>query len=156
MKRHIERLRRATWTYKQPLTRVPAIAGAPVSDLFVWRNSEEWETFFELTDLPALFAGPDSAGRNVTLVFFDAAGYSFFEKTVEITPKRRNTLPLSAIIGIVHGAAGTFSVFHTHTPQSLRAPGFTPDRARLRELPLSRRPTAGLCARQFGCDCPFA
>ncbi|MBM4259717.1 MAG: hypothetical protein FJ147_27950 [Deltaproteobacteria bacterium] len=123
MKRHIERLRRATWTYKQPLTRVPAIAGAPVSDLFVWRNSEEWETFFELTDLPALFAGPDSAGRNVAIVFFDAAGYSFSEKTVEITPGRRNTLALSAIIGNVHGAAGTFSVFHTHTPQSLRALG---------------------------------
>ncbi len=123
MRRHIERLRRATWTYKQPLTLVPAIAGAPVSDLFLWRNSAEWETFFELTDLPALFAGPDSAGRYVTLVFFDAAGQPFIKKTVEISPGRRITLALSAIIGSDHGPVGTFSVFHTHTPESLQALG---------------------------------
>jgi hypothetical protein len=123
MKRHIERLRRATWTYKQPLTRVPAITGAPVSDLFIWRNSEEWETFFELTDLPALLAGPDSAGRNVTLVFFDAAGHPFLEKRVEVTSGRRSTLSLSATIGGSHGPAGTFCVFHAHTPQSLQTLG---------------------------------
>jgi len=123
MKRHIERVRRATWSYKQPLTRVPAIAGAPVSDLFVWRNSEEWETFFELTDLPALFAGPDGAGGHVTLVLFDAAGQPFREQTVEITPGRRNTLVLSGIIGSEFGSVGTFSVFHAHTPQSLQELG---------------------------------
>lgn len=123
MKRHIERVRRATWSYKQPLTRVPAIAGAPVSDLFVWRNSEEWQTFFELTDLPALFAGPDRAGGHVTLVLFDAAGQPFLEKTVEITPGRRNTLALSEIIGSRFGPVGTFSVFHAHTPQSLQRLG---------------------------------
>lgn len=123
MKRHIERLRRATWSYKQPLTRLPAIAGAPVSDLFVWRNSDEWETFFELTDLPALFAGPDSAGGHVILVLFDAAGRPLREQTIEITPGRRNTLALSGIIGSESGPVGAFSVFHSHTPQRLQCLG---------------------------------
>jgi hypothetical protein len=123
MKQHIERLRRAIWSYKQPLTRVPTIAGSPVSDLFLWRNSEEWETFFELIDLPALFAGLDSAGGHVALVFFDAAGNLFLEKSVEITPGRRNTIALSRIIGNDHGVAGTFSIFHSHTPQSLQVLG---------------------------------
>jgi hypothetical protein len=123
MKHYIERLRRATWTYKQPLTRVPASAGAPVSDLFVWRNAGEWETFFEITDLPGLFAEPSNVRRSVTLLFFDAAGRIFLEKTVEITPGRRNTLALSEIVGNDNGVVGTFSVFHTHTPESLRALG---------------------------------
>lgn len=123
MKHHTERVRRATWSYKQPLTRVPAIAGAPVSDLFVWRNSEEWETFFELTDLPALFAGPVSAGGHVTLVLFDAAGQPFRKQTVEITPGRRNTLDLSGLIGSEFGSVGTFSVFHAHTPQRVQGLG---------------------------------
>jgi hypothetical protein len=123
MKRHIERVRRATWSYKQPLTCVPAIAGAPVSDLFVWRNSEEWETFFELTNLPALFEGPDGASGHVTLVLFDAAGQLFCEQTIEITPGRRNTLVLSGIIGSELGSVGTFSVFHANTPQFLQGLG---------------------------------
>jgi hypothetical protein len=119
----IERVRRASWSYKQPLTRVPAIAGAPVSDLFIWRNSNEWETFFELTDLPALFAGPDRAGGHVTLVLFNAVGQPFLEKILEISPGRRNTLALSELIGSEFGSAGTFAVFHAHTPQGLQALG---------------------------------
>jgi hypothetical protein len=123
MIRFIERVRRATWSYKQPLTRLPAIAGAPVSDLFLWRNSNEWETFFELTDLPALFGGSDRAGGHVTLLLFDAAGQPLREQTVQITPGHRNTLALSEIIGSEFGSAGTFAVFHAHTPQSLQALG---------------------------------
>ncbi len=123
MKHYIERLRRATWTYKQPLTRVPDIAGASVSDLFVWRNSEEWKTFFELMDLPALFTGPDSAGGHVTLVLFDAAGQLLLEKTVEIKPGRRQTLSLFEIIGSGFGSVGTFSLFHAHPPKCLQVLG---------------------------------
>ena len=120
--RQIERLRRASWTYKQPLTYVPAITGAPVSDLFVWRNSEIWETYFELTDLPGIFAGKDSAGGHVRFVFFDTSGQLFLEKAVEITPGRK-TLALSSLIGTNHGMTGTFAVFHAHTPKRLQAMG---------------------------------
>lgn len=119
MKLIFERLRRATWTYRQPLTRVPAHAGAPVSDLFVWRNSSEWETFFDLTNLPALFEPQGSQDCAVTLMFFDAAGRAFQEKSIEIPANRRNTLSLSGIIGQEHGTVGTFAVFHAHTPQNL-------------------------------------
>ena len=119
MKRHIERVRRATWSYKQPLTCLPKFAGVPVSDLFVWRHSEKWETFFELIDLPALFEEQKTTGAFITLVLFDAAGQLIIEKTVEITPGRRNTLNLSKIIGYDFGSIGTFCVFHSHTPQCL-------------------------------------
>jgi hypothetical protein len=123
MKHYIEKLRRATWSYKQPLTHMPLVLDAPVSDLFVWRNSDEWETFFELTDLPALFAGRDNPGSTVTLIFFDTMGRICKEQIVQIQPVCRQTLSISEIIGSAHGSVGTFSVFHTHTPQVLHALG---------------------------------
>ncbi len=123
MRRQIKRMIRAIWSYRQPLTLVPANQGAPVSDLFVWRNSDDWETFFELTDMPALFSGEHSLGHLVTLVFFDADGHRVLEKTMTILPSRRTTLALSEIIGRSHGENGTFCVFHSHTPKNLRALG---------------------------------
>lgn len=123
MKEYIEKLRRATWTYKQPLTQIPNTVGATVSDLFIWRNSSEWETFFELINLPAIFSGGDGAKSNVTLIFFDAFGQVLFEKVIQISPDRRKTLVLSKIIGKDHGLVGTFSVFHADTPQSLKSLG---------------------------------
>lgn len=123
MKRHIERLRRAMWSYKQPLTLVPATQGTPVSDLFVWRNSAEWETFFELMDMPALFPNERNVGGAATMMFFDTTGRLFLEETVKIAPSRRNTLALSKFLGNKNGEIGTFCVFHSHTPQHLTALG---------------------------------
>ena len=123
MNRHIERLRRAAWSYKQPLTHVPAASGATVSDLFVWRLSSEWETFFELTDMPSLFASAEGKQAKVMLLFFDASGQLILEKMVETQPNRRNTLAISDIVGSGHGESGTFGFFHSHTPLSLCAFG---------------------------------
>jgi len=123
MKHHIERSRRAAWSYRQPLTHVPTATGATVSDLFVWRLSSEWETFFELTDMPGLFASAEGAQVKVMLMFFDASGQLILEKMVETPSNRRNTLAISEIVGSGHGESGTFSVFHSHTPLSLCAIG---------------------------------
>lgn len=123
MKNFLDRLRRSVWTYKQPLTSRPSDAAAPVSDLFVWRNSKEWETFFELTDLPGLFGDSTVATRCATFVFFNANGEIFLEKNIEVLPARRNTVALSELIGCDHGELGTFAVFHTHTPHSLQVLG---------------------------------
>jgi hypothetical protein len=118
-----KRLRRAIWVYKQPLTLVPTLNGAPVSDLFLWRNSNEWETFFELIDMQALFTGAVNAGRSVKIIFFDAKGRLFLEKSVNMEPFRRKTLAVSEIIGNVGGEYGTFAVFHSHTPKELTSIG---------------------------------
>lgn len=118
MQHPIERLRRAFWNFKQPLTLKPELIGAPISDLFVWRKSEEWETFFELTDIPGLFAdGERMPDPYVTLFFFDNDGTLFFEKRLDLVPNQRRTLDLSAFISKAESSFGTFSVFHSHTPQ---------------------------------------
>lgn len=123
MNSYIQRLRRATWAYKQPLTYKPSAEGATVSDLFIWRNSPIWETFFELTDLLSLFEESRNLSRQVTVVFFDNFGCRFLEKTFDLEPNRRYTLALSEIIGNVPSQFGTFAVFHSHTPQSICASG---------------------------------
>lgn len=113
----MEKLRRALWVFGQPLTRRPEQVGDPVSDLFVWRNSGEWKTFFELTDLPGLF--DDSEGvssRSVTIMFFDNNGEQFFEKCLDLLPNQRRTIDLTEFVAESKSSFGTFCVFHT-TPQ---------------------------------------
>lgn len=118
MNQYLERLRRASWSYKQPLTQLPKISGAPVSDLFIWRNTKQWETFFELTNMPALF---DDSGLSslVTFKFFDATGREFLERKFHVPSFQRTTLALSEFIENAHGNYGTFCVFHARTPDSL-------------------------------------
>lgn len=120
----VARLRRAFWTWKQPLTSRPTQPAAPVSDLFLWRSSSEWQTSFELIDVPALFVDDsDASGRYVTVVFFDQNGHLFLEKHLDLLPHRRQTIDLSALVGKNHGELGTFAVFHSITPYALTGMG---------------------------------
>ena len=65
----------------EPLVKNPNNVNAVISDLFVWRASHEWETYFDFIDLPGLF-NPESnlETAEVKIVFFDEAGENFFEK----------------------------------------------------------------------------
>lgn len=118
IKQKIQRLRRAIWTWKQPLTGLPARAAAPISDLFVWRISDEWETFFELIDIPSLFE--DGQGQqHVIFAFFDVSGRRVSEHKVDLRANCRQTLDISSMVGRCHGEAGTFAVFHSRTPSDI-------------------------------------
>lgn len=121
---HLERIRRAFWTLGQPLTRVPAKPGVPVSDLFVWRNSNEWQTSFELVDIPGLFSEDGSGGsRYATIYCFDRSGHCFLQKRLDVLPNRRQTVEMATLVGIDHGEVGTFSVFHSAPPATVTAIG---------------------------------
>lgn len=120
MKQFRERVKRAIWTYRQPLTKVPSRPGAPVSDLFVWINNADWQTCFELMDIPGLFDGPDS-GEEATVIFFffDAKGEKL--KTVELRAHKnaRYCVNLSEHLTDVAETHGTFCVFHAFTPAAV-------------------------------------
>lgn len=121
---NVERIRRALWTFRQPLTRIPEQSGVPVSDLFVWRNDAEWKTCFELIDIPGLFApGEAMPDRHVTLVFLDKDGALFHEQRVEVICCQRHTLDLSDFIPESQGPYGTFCVFHSITPDVVASLG---------------------------------
>lgn len=124
MVKQLDRIRRALWTVAQPLTRRPAQPAMPVSDLFVWRNSSEWKTSFELIDMPALFAEPGAAPeRHAMLYVFDQRGRGILQKRLDVLPYRRQTVELANVIGSDHGEIGTFAVFHSAPPAAVTAMG---------------------------------
>lgn len=120
----VERYRRALWTWRQPLTRRPLASAVPISDLFVWRNSSEWSTSFELIDVPGLFSdGEKGLDKHATLFLFDEQGHQFLMKRLEVQPGRRQTINLAAFLSEADGAAGTFAVFHSSSPPELEPTG---------------------------------
>lgn len=120
----VERYRRALWTWRQPLTRRPLASAVPISDLFVWRNSAEWTTSFELIDIPGLFSDVEKdSDKHATLFLFDQHGRKFLKKRLELLPGRRQTINLAAFLSEASGEMGTFAVFHSSSPPELEPIG---------------------------------
>ena len=118
MKNFIARVGRKLWTFKQPLTKIPKSSGVPVSDLFVWRNSDIWQTFFEITDISGLFLdGEKNSKRKVTFFFFDNEGVLLYKECLDLISNRRQTIDLSVFLSNSKCTLGTFCVFHSHTPR---------------------------------------
>lgn len=111
-------LHRAIWTWKQPLTVRPRRSNEPVSDLFVWRSSADWQTFFELIDIPSLFEDADTS-RYVDIVFFNTNGRKVLDHRIALDANKRQTLNVSSIIGQSFGELGTFAVLHETTPRDI-------------------------------------
>lgn len=123
MNRLMARAKRAIWTYRQPLTRIPQKAAAPVSDLFLWRKGTAWKTYFELTDMAGLYdAGADTApagSRRTSIRLFDAAGRPIGQHEVEAPRFRRQQVDISALAAQCSDDVGSFCVFHAETPSSV-------------------------------------
>lgn len=142
MKDPIERLRRAVWLYRQPLTHRPRQAGDAVSDLFVWRRSRDWETSFELIDVASLFdPEPGRPANTCTLCLFDSQGRVVGRHSYELESGRRRTIDIGTLLPVDAGEFGTFSVFHSQTPEAVTALGsFIAERGyvsyRYRQAPL--------------------
>lgn len=154
----LERYRRALWTWRQPLTRRPLTSGVPISDLFVWRNSGEWATSFELIDIPGLFSeGDKHADKHATLFLFDQHGRQLLKKRLELLPGRRQTINLAEFLSETNGEMGTFAVFHSSSPSELESIGsFLAERGyvsyRYRDAPLRAYVHGNLDAIAQGAD----
>ena len=114
----------------EPLVKRPSNVNAVISDLFVWRSSPEWDTYFDFIDLPGLFdPGLPSATTDVKSVFFDAEGEILFEKKQSIHTHKRNTMHISKELSHFEKHIGTFAIFHGATPQTVQEAGsFISDR----------------------------
>lgn len=119
MKINIERIRRAIWIYKQPLTRLPAELGYPISDLFIWRKSEDWSTYFELIDISGLFL-ENSEDNHAQFIFFDADGKKLKEEKIFIKKNQKNTIDISNLLKNHREKFGTFCIFHSSTPEKVK------------------------------------
>lgn len=123
MIRYLEKLRLATWKLYQPLTRIPTCPDAVISDLFVWRNTDRFKTFFELICLPSIFDDSSPTPVHATIVIFNSVGEQLVEAQIEFGISSRYTISLADLIPAGSGPFGTFSVFHSHTPQCIRLLG---------------------------------
>ena len=117
----IEKLRKALWIVGQPLSRKPSSLDCPISDLFIWRNSQEWETFFELSDLPSLFGDSIPKAGYATFHFFNAHGRHLGESKVAYDLAMRQTVRISDLLGSFCEEFGTFAVFHSNTSKLIQS-----------------------------------
>lgn len=116
-------LRLASWKIFQPLVAVPASVDSVISDLFVWRTSSSFKTYFELTSIPSLFDPHAISEQDVTIFFFDAFGQLISQTNLSIPPHTRQTLDIACYLPNGSGSLGTFAVFHSHTPNFVRSLG---------------------------------
>jgi len=120
---YIEKLRKAAWIIGQPLSRKPSSLDCPISDLFIWRKTQEWETFFELWSLPSLFGDSDKHDGYVTFQLFNNHGRPLAESKVSYVKGRRQTVRISDLIDNDNSEFGTFAVFHSNTPEVVMTNG---------------------------------
>lgn len=120
----VKKILRSPWTWRQSLTARPYDLNASISDLFIWRNSAEWQTTFELIDIPGLFVDINSEIITaVNFVFFDSSGYQFLSEEIEVLPAIRQTIDLNSYLKCTNEEIGTFAVFHKHVPLVITSMG---------------------------------
>lgn len=118
----IERFRVLIWNWRQPLTVVPKNLNGVVSDLFIWRASNEWETYFELLDVVSLFE--DSQSLNfVDIKIFNKSGFEVLQKKITLNKNSRQLINISNLISEEWGNVGTFAVFHSKNPTVVKELG---------------------------------
>ena len=124
MNNFLKKAKKAPWMLGQRLTNKPINPHSVISDLFVWRCSQDWDTYFELIDVAALF-GNDKQ-HYIDIVFFDEIGNEFYRQLIELNGLCRQVLNISNILSTldnVLGDYGTFAVFHQQTPDSVSEMG---------------------------------
>jgi len=111
------------WTYKQPLTKGPEEVGAPVSDLFLWRVSPLWNTYFELINTPKLIDTESGNCQSVYFYFLDLHGSIIKKMTVSLDGNLHKRIDLAPMVSDIDVDAGTFCVFHSDIPESVTLAG---------------------------------
>ena len=116
----LRKVKKAPWVLAQPLTKKPNNPQSVISDLFVWRCNQDWNTYFELLDLASLFG--DEGQHQVDIVFFDNNGENFHQKSIELSGLYRQVLDISKVLSTLKQLPsdyGTFCVFHKKIPNSV-------------------------------------
>jgi hypothetical protein len=118
-----QKIRQKLWTYKQPLTKDPEEVGAPVSDLFLWRVSPLWNTYFELINTPKLIDTESGNCQSVKFYFLDIHGSIIKKTTVSLDGNLHKRIDLAPMVSDLDIDAGTFCVFHSDIPESVTLAG---------------------------------
>ena len=105
------------------LTLVPSGPGAVISDLFLWRRDDGWETVFELLDIFALI-DPHLAERprSVELCIYGSSGHEVVKHHIDVNPGGRRSVSLCDLVPKEAGEVGTFACFHSGQVPELASP----------------------------------
>ena len=114
-----KKLKRGLWTFKQPLSDKPKSLNNPVSDLFVWRQSGIWKTYFDLYDIGSFYSQMvKNKEVNAKIVFFNKSGLKINEHTINLKPNQNSCIEISSLIKGEKDGFGTFAVFHSNIPDN--------------------------------------
>jgi len=116
----LRKVKKAPWVLAQPLTKKPNNPQSVISDLFLWRCNQDWNTYFELLDLASIFG--DEGQHQVDIVFFDNNGENFHQNSIELSGLYRQVLDISKVLSTLKQLPsdyGTFCVFHKKIPNSV-------------------------------------
>ena len=117
IKKIYKKLKRGLWTFKQPLAARPKSLNNPVSDLFVWRKSSKWQTYFDLYDIGSFYSEiPSKREVNAKIIFYNQFGFKINEHTVNLNPNQNRCIEISSFIKGEKETFGTFAVFHSNIP----------------------------------------
>lgn len=108
------------WCYRQELTKKPRSLESVVSDLFIWRKSREFATYFDVINTAKLFAQDAPNSWYVNIVIFDRFGKQMNCFPVQTREVDKITIDLSQAIKNIDQEYGTFSVFRSETPESVK------------------------------------
>ena len=91
----------------RPLSRREA-----VSDLFLWRVDKNWETSYDLMNLPSLILPEEDLTDTVKLVFFDLNGSEISRRIIKLKQYQNKRISIRECLGKSEGV-GTFACFHS-------------------------------------------
>lgn len=82
-----------------------------VSDCFVWRRDEVWETFFDVTHIAGILNPAVRSDYLVLVVGYGADGSEIGRREFDVRCDRVRLMSIADVIGS-HRGYGTFAVFH--------------------------------------------
>ena len=95
-----------------------------ISDLFIWRRGDHWETILDLINLGAIINRLDgSPSRQVFLQFYSKTGTKLLDHTHTFDERLMNRINLSLYLKNVEGEYGVFTLTHLDVPKIMSSFG---------------------------------
>jgi hypothetical protein len=108
------------------LIKIPLDSNSVVSDLFPFKILNEWETSFELLNIPKLIDPSEENYKKykITLLFFDENGNLFLKRDINKVDGARHTININELIKNESiSGYGTFACFHRCILPNLESDG---------------------------------
>lgn len=111
------------------LERYPSSSKDSVSDLFPFKVTEEWNTYFELLNIPSMIDPFQTTDEHaVDIVFFNEDGHVIKNDTFKVHSIGRTTINIGELLNHEEVKSGTFACFHLGNELDIVGDGYLVDR----------------------------